>query len=209
VCKPVQTGITVSATGDLAVVRKLAGPITTSELRRFPDRLPPDRAAGRFGTNGVSPAEIARVAAELQQEHELVLLEGTGGLLTRFDGSGATLADAAWALSAPLVLVADTTPDAVNTTTLSAEAATARGIDVAGVIVGRWPSEPDPAARGSLTDLPVAAGAPLLGVLHGGLGRVSGAEFVVEADMGLSPLLGGSFDAESFTSKLGTSLGPP
>lgn len=202
VLKPAQTGVAVSEPGDLAAVRALAGPVTTSELRRYPDRLPPETAARRSGVPVVSPSEVASAAAELHEEHELVLVEGTGGLLTRFDGAGSTLADAAWALNALLVVVAGAGSDALHTTALSAEVATARGLDVAGVVLGQWPREPDVAARCGVPDLPVAAAAPLLGVLRAGLGRASSEEFLAEADAGLSPLLGGSFDGESFSAKV-------
>src|SRR5699024_7276120 len=74
--------------------------------------------------------------------------------------------------------------------------------------IGRWPREPGLAARCSVTDLPVAAGAPLLGVLRDGLGCTTREEFLVEADAGLSPVLGGTFDDESFTTKVNTLLGP-
>jgi|GEM_PF-878145 len=208
VLKAVQTGVAVSEPGDLATVRSLAGSLTTSELRRFPDSLSPEQAARYHRSAGITPGEVASAAAELHQRHELVLLEGTAGLLARFDASGGTLPDASWALSAPVILVADVGSDTVGTTALSAEVATARGLDVAGVVIGRWPREPGLAARCSVIDLPVAAGAPLLGVLRDGLGCTTREEFLVEADAGLSPVLGGTFDDESFTTKVNTLLGP-
>lgn len=201
VLKPAQTGVGVSDPGDLATVRGLVGPVTTSELRRYPDRLAPETAARRGDAPFVTPGEIAGAAAELHEEHDLVVVEGTGGLLARWDPAGATLADAAWALGALVVLVADTGLDALHTTTLMAEVATTRGLDVAGVIIGQWPKEPDLAARCGVAELPVAAAAPLLGALRTGLGRASRDEFLAEADAGLSPVLGGSFDPESFTAK--------
>jgi len=208
VLKAVQTGVTVSQPGDLARVRSLVGSLTTSELRRFPDSLSPEQAARRHGAAGITPGQVAHAAAELHQRHELVLLEGTAGLLARFDASGGTLPDVSWALSAPVILVADAGSDTVATTALSAEVATARGLDVAGVVIGRWPRDPGLVARCSVADLPVAAGAPLLGVLRDGLGDVSRDEFFMEADAGLSPVLGGTFDDESFATKLNSLPGP-
>lgn len=52
------------------------------------------------------PHEIAEAAAKLASEHDLVLVEGAGGLLVRFDAAGGTLADSARLLSAPVLVVA-------------------------------------------------------------------------------------------------------
>ena len=204
VLKPAQTGVTVNEPGDLATVRKLAGPVNTSELRRYPQPLSPEAAARGNSGHTVNPAEIAAAAAELHRDHDLVLVEGVGGLLVRFDPAGATLADVAWSLGAPVVIVADSGPGTLNVTALTAEVATGRGLDVAGVIIGRWPREPGLAARSHVLDLPVAAGAPLLGALRAGLGEATREEFLVEADTGLSPWFGGSFDSEEFAAAFAT-----
>ncbi|MGH3434820.1 MAG: dethiobiotin synthase, partial [Thermocrispum sp.] len=81
---------------------------------------------------------------------------------------------------------------------LTAEVATRRGLNVAGVIVGSWPARPDLAERCNLGDLPLAAGAPLLGVLDEGIGRLPRPEFAAAAARGLSPWFGGTFDPELF-----------
>ncbi|EIE98119.1 dethiobiotin synthase [Saccharomonospora glauca K62] len=199
VLKPVQTGVAPGEPGDLADVRRLAGDVTTCELRRYPDPLSPEAAARRSGLPEVTPVDVATAASRLHEDHDLVLVEGAGGLLVRFDSSGGTLADAAWALGAPVLVVAEAGLGTLNTTALTAEVATRRGIDVIGVVIGAWPSEPDLAARCNTVDLPVAAGAPLLGVLPEGLGSASRQEFLDEARRGLAPWLGGTFDPDQFT----------
>ncbi|RKT56855.1 dethiobiotin synthase [Saccharothrix australiensis] len=198
VLKPAQTGIAADEPGDLAEVVRLAGPVTTRELRRYPDPLAPATAARRSGAPTVHPSEVAAAASALDREHDLVLVEGAGGLLVRFDDDGTTIADAAWALNAPVLVVAHAGLGTLNTTALTAEALLRRGLESVGVVVGRWPAEPDLAARCNLVDLPEAAGAPLLGVLPDGAAGLGRAEFVEMARGALSPWFGGTFDPEKF-----------
>ncbi|MFF5990520.1 dethiobiotin synthase [Prauserella flavalba] len=198
VLKPAQTGVAPDQPGDLADVRRLAGDVETRELRRYPDALSPEAAARRSGLQPVTPAQAARAAGELHERHDLVLVEGAGGLLVRFDPAGGTLADVAWSVGAAVVIVAEAGLGTLNATALTAEVATRRGLDVAGVIIGSWPSVPDLAARSNVADLPVAAGAPLLGVLPEGLGSATREEFIEEARRGLSPWFGGEFDPDCF-----------
>ncbi|PXY27272.1 dethiobiotin synthase [Prauserella muralis] len=198
VLKPAQTGVGPGEPGDLAEVRRLAGDVETRELARYPDPLSPEAAARRSERVPVTPAEAARAAAELHEKHDLVLVEGAGGLLVPFDSEGGTLADVAWALAAPVLIVAEAGLGTLNATALTAEVATRRGLNVMGVVIGSWPAEPDLAARSNLADLPVVAGAPLLGALPEGLGRASRDEFAEEARRGLSPWFGGQFDPDCF-----------
>ncbi|MBY8847847.1 dethiobiotin synthase [Saccharothrix longispora] len=199
VLKPAQTGIADGEPGDLAEVARLAGPVTTRELRRYPEPLAPATAARRSGQPTVHPADVAAAAVELDATHDLVLVEGAGGLLVRFDEAGSTIADAAWALNAPVLVVAQAGLGTLNATALTAEALLRRGLESVGVVVGRWPAEPDLASLSNLVDLPEAAGAPLLGVLPDGAAALGRAEFTEAARAGLSPWFGGTFDPEEFT----------
>ncbi|MEU6643869.1 dethiobiotin synthase [Saccharomonospora sp. NPDC046836] len=198
VLKPAQTGVAPDQPGDLAEVRRLAGDVTTRELRRYPDALSPEAASRRNGLPPVTPAEAAQAATELHTAHDLVLVEGVGGLLVRFDPTGGTVADVAWSVGAPVLIVAEAGLGTLNATALTAEVAVRRGLDVIGIVIGSWPAEPDLAARSNVADLPVAAGAPLLGVLPAGLARAGRDEFLIEARRGLSPWFGGQFDPDLF-----------
>lgn len=86
----------------------------------------------------------------------------------------------------------------LNSATLTAEALRARGIEQLGVVVGSWPDAPDLAMRCNLADLPESAGAPLLGAVPEGSGRLDPAEFRAAAGGWLAPALGGTWDAEAF-----------
>jgi dethiobiotin synthetase len=203
VLKAVQTGAARGEPGDMGEIVRLAGRVTTRELRRYPDPLSPHAAARRAGLAPVGPAEVARAATALDDAHDLVLIDGTGGLLVPLTEDGATLSDVAWALGAPVLLVAGTETDSVNTTALTAEVATRRGLHVMGSVVGSWPFPPGLLARSALREVPVAAEAPLLGVLPEGMGALDRVRFLEQARRGLSPWFGGEFDADRFEKETG------
>ncbi|MFG2720492.1 dethiobiotin synthase [Streptomyces sp. NPDC048416] len=192
VLKPAQTGVAPGEPGDVSEVRRLAGDaVTGAELARFPEPLAPNTAARRAGMRPVGPEDVAEAAAKLATEHDLVLVEGAGGLLVRFDDRGGTLADAARLLDAPVVVVTPAGLGTLNSTALTGEALRARDLDFAGVVVGSWPAEPDLASRCNLVDLPESAGAPLLGTVPEGAGRLAPTDFRTRAPGWLAPALGG------------------
>ncbi|MFG3025457.1 dethiobiotin synthase [Streptomyces sp. NPDC048254] len=198
VLKAAQTGVRPDERGDADEVARLAGPVTTAELARFPEPLAPGTAARRAGMAPVRPQEVAEAAAKLAAEHELVLVEGAGGLLVRFDAAGGTLADAARLLNAPVLVVASAGLGTLNTTELTARELRARELELLGVVIGSWPESPDLASRCNVADLPEVAGAPLLGALPAGAGALTPADFRAAAPGWLSARLDGSWDAEAF-----------
>ncbi|MFF6780648.1 dethiobiotin synthase [Streptomyces sp. NPDC012510] len=199
VLKPAQTGVRPDERGDADEVARLAGAVTARELARYPEPLAPATAARRSGLPPVRPEEVAEAAAKLAVEHDLVLVEGAGGLLVRFDEAGGTLADTAGLLGAPVLLVASAGLGTLNTTELTARELGSRELELAGVVIGSWPDAPDLASRCNLADLPVVAGVPLLGAVPAGAGALEPAEFRARAASWLAPRLGGAWDGEAFT----------
>jgi dethiobiotin synthetase len=198
VLKPVQTGVGPDQPGDLDEIHRLAGDLTRRELARFADPLAPATAARISGRPPVPAPEIAAAASALHRTHDLVIVEGAGGLLVRFDDNGGTLADVAWALGAPVLVVVEAGLGTLNATALTTEVLRRRGIACTGLVVGSWPAEPDLAALNNLDDLPVVAGAPLLGAIPAGAGTLGRADFLATARASLAPELGGQFALEGF-----------
>jgi dethiobiotin synthetase len=198
VLKAAQTGVRPDEPGDADEVARLAGAVTRAEVARFPEPLAPATAARRAGMKPVHPREVAEAAAKLATEHDLVLVEGAGGLLVRFDHEGGTLAHAAELLRAPVLVVASAGLGTLNTTELTARELRRRRLELAGVVIGSWPDSPDLAARCNLADLPDVSGAPLLGALPAGAGRLPPADFHASAPGWLAPRLDGTWDAEAF-----------
>ncbi|MBG0815211.1 dethiobiotin synthase [Planomonospora sp. ID82291] len=202
VVKPAQTGVGENEPGDLDDVIRLSGVTTTFELARFPDPLAPAAAARVSGLPPVSLAEAAVRIKELTGSHRLVVVEGAGGLLVRFDEEGFTLADLARMLHAPVLVVARASLGTLNHTALTLEAVAGRGLDLAGLVIGSWPPDPGLAERCNVADLEMLAARPLAGVLPEGAGGLDRASFARVARAGLSPVLGGGFDPGVFRNAL-------
>ncbi|MFE7171381.1 dethiobiotin synthase [Streptomyces sp. NPDC057616] len=201
VLKAAQTGVRPDEPGDAAEVARLAGAVTTAELARYPEPLAPGTAARRAGMTPVRPQDVAEAAAKLATEHDLVLVEGAGGLLVRFDPAGGTLADAAALLRAPVLVVTSPGLGTLNTSELTARELRARGLDLLGMVIGAWPASPDLASRCNLADLPDVTDAPLLGALPEGAAAQQPARFRTAARSWLAPRLDGIWNAETFCAR--------
>jgi dethiobiotin synthetase len=198
VVKPAQTGVGPAELGDLDVVRELSGVDDLHELARYPDPLAPATAARRAGLPPVDLAVAADVVATLAASRRLVLVEGAGGLLVRYDADGRTVADLARILGAPVLVVTEADLGTLNATALTLEAVAHRGLDLAGVVVGSWPPVPGLAARTNLVDFEALAARPLAGAVPAGAGLLDRAGFLAVARASLSPALGGTFDPAAF-----------
>ncbi|WP_433237875.1 dethiobiotin synthase [Streptosporangium sp. CA-135522] len=168
VLKPAQAGLVPGELCDVEEVARLAGPVTRSELARYPEPLAPATGARRSGLPPVRPRRAAEEAARLAEGHDLVLIEGAGGLLVRYDPEGGTIADVPVALrglgvDVSVLIVTTAGLGTLNTTALTAEALHARRLPLHGLVIGNWPATPDLATRCNLTDLPAVANAPSWG----------------------------------------------
>jgi dethiobiotin synthetase len=190
VVKPAQTGVGPD-TPDADTIRRLAGVTDLHELARFPDPLSPEAAARVSGLSPLDMRAAAGYVARLAEARDLVLVEGAGGLLVRYDMAGATIADLASELSAPTLVVTTAGLGTLNHTALTCEALAARKITNAGVVIGSWPRHPGLAELTNLTDLEVVAGEPLAGALPADSGLLGQADFLTVARAGLGPRLGG------------------
>ncbi|MBT2478450.1 dethiobiotin synthase [Streptomyces sp. ISL-94] len=199
VLKPAQTGVGPDEPGDAAEVARLAGSsVTAVELARYPEPLAPDTAARRAGLPTVSPAAVAEAASRLALSHDLVLVEGAGGLLVRFDEAGHTLADAARLLGAPVLVVVPAGLGTLNSAALTAEALRARDLTPLGLVVGSWPSSPDLASRCNLADLPKVSNTPLLGAVPQSAATLPPPLFRSKAPSWLAPTLNGTWSPTTF-----------
>ncbi len=193
VVKPAQTGTADGAPGDAETVARLAGPPTTRVLASYPEPLAPLPAAK---VAGVAPLELYETLDAVRAEagrHDLVLVEGAGGLLVpmgvRPSGEAWTVADLAVQLDARTLVVARAGLGTLNHTALTLEALDRRGVPAA-VVLGAWPAEPELVHWGNLAEL-----APhLVGALPDGAGAMDPGVFRRSVQGWLTPALYGHVD---------------
>lgn len=145
--KLAQTGVAPGAPGDTHEIARLAG-VEVLEYARLPDPLAPD-----LTEHTAAIAQLARSG-----DYDIVLVEGTGGLLVRLDEDGGTLADLAAGLRSEgvrtgFVIVSGAARGALNHTALTLEALRHRELDLVGVVVGAHPTDPDLADSTSVVAL--------------------------------------------------------
>ncbi|HEX8093122.1 ATP-dependent dethiobiotin synthetase BioD [Jatrophihabitans sp.] len=97
VVKPVQTGVSPGEPADLAEVSRLTGLTDLHEYARYPEPLAPATAARRLGESGPDLAELAVRVAGLA-DRDLVIIEGAGGVLVRFNDRGEGICELAGAV---------------------------------------------------------------------------------------------------------------
>ncbi|MGW0433060.1 dethiobiotin synthase [Micromonospora sp. NPDC003197] len=193
VVKPGQTGTATGAPTDVDVVDRLAAPMTSMTLADYPDPLAP-LAAARIAE--LEPLELYTVVDAVRaqaEKHDLVLVEGAGGLLVpmgvRPSGEPWTVADLAVSLGAPAVVVCRAGLGTLNHTALTLEALDRRAIP-AGVVLGAWPAEPQLVHWANLTDLVPN----MVGALPDGAGTLEPGVFQRSAPGWLTPALYGVLD---------------
>ncbi|MET0401282.1 MAG: dethiobiotin synthase, partial [Cystobacter sp.] len=130
-------------------------------LARYPEPLAPATAARRAGLPPVTPRQVAEFVRTLS--NDLVIIEGAGGLLVRFDEEGGTILDVAALLKAPMIVVARAGLGTLNHTALSLEALAARGLPVAAVLLSRSTPARDPSERDNAAFLAERHGVRVLG----------------------------------------------
>lgn len=175
--KPVQTGVLEDEPGDMGEIVRLAGlSVGTTEGIRVGEPMAPVPAAV------IANRSLPRMAAQLERLHSLaaatdvLLVEGAGGLLVHLDAEGASIADLAAGLGAPLVVVVRAGLGTLNHTELTLEAIANRGLPVAGLVIGSWPADAGVIERTNRRHL-AGLDVPLLGAVPAGAGGLAPSEF--------------------------------
>ena len=193
VVKPGQTGTAGGGPTDIDVVNRLASPDTTRTLASYPDPLAPLAAAQVASMRPLELYEVVDAVRAEAAKHDLVLVEGAGGLLVpmgvRPSGEAWTFADLATTLGVSVVVVTRAGLGTLNHTALTLEALARRGVP-AGVILGAWPAEPELVHWANLSELVPH----MVGALPDGAGSMDPGVFRRSAPGWLTPALYGVLD---------------
>lgn len=188
VIKPGQTGVGPGSTQrpDVDIVAALAEPDTVRTLATYPEPLGPLAAAEEAGEQPLGIGDVIEAVTLAAAKHDVVLIEGAGGLLVPMGEGRWTVADLAVALRCPAVVVARAGLGTINHTTLTFEALEHRAVR-GFLVLGSWPADPDLVHWRNLVDLP----GDLVGVLPEGAGALPAARFRDQAPHWLAPTLYG------------------
>jgi dethiobiotin synthetase len=99
----------------------------------------------------------------LAAQYDFVIVEGAGGLMVPLNG-GLLIADLVKQLDLPLLVVARPNLGTINHSVLTCFAAGQMDIEVKGVIVNRFPANPNLAEKGASHQIGSLCGAPVLGI---------------------------------------------
>lgn len=155
---------------DISEPLELLTPITL----RLP--LAPAVAAAREGVE-VDLELVAASLRDLAARYDFLVVEGAGGLYVPLRGMDFLVLDMIRWLKLPLVVVARAGLGTINHTALTVLTARQAGLDVAGVILNRYPARPslaeetNPGVIAALTGAPILGLAPEVPVLESPAGR--------------------------------------
>jgi dethiobiotin synthetase len=192
VVKLAQTGVQADEPGDIDEVRRLSGVHSLHEGIRLRDPLAPTTAARRQGISLPSMTDHAQVINDLHRSHDVVLVEGAGGLLVGIDGNGDGLRELARLLTVPhcFLVVTRASLGTLNHTRLTVEALRCCDLSVAGLVIGSYPQSPDLAEQTNLVDLPEVTGTPIVGQVPDGAGLLDPQAFQSLAPSWFQPTAG-------------------
>jgi dethiobiotin synthetase len=154
--KPVVTGLDDDGGAqawppDHELLAEVSGmdPAQVSPLRFGPAASP--HLAARLAEREIDPAAVVAAARDAAGGRSVVV-EGVGGLLVPIT-EGFDVRDLAVALGLPLVIAARPGLGTINHTLLTLEAARAKGLTVAAVVLTPWPQHPAEVERSNRTTI--------------------------------------------------------
>lgn len=167
--KPIQTGIAEFAP-DIDVIRGLVPSLVPvdDDIPRFTFDFPASpHLAARVENAEINPDAVTDAiqrAAKLATV-DLLLIEGAGGVLVPIRGEF-TMLDLMKRLGVPVVVVADAGLGTLNHTLLTIRALRGEGIDVAGVIMNKFPPSPGEIEQDNLEVIKSLGDVPILALME-------------------------------------------
>jgi len=167
VMKPVQTGTDEDGLMDIEFVQKVIGTDCSVEEvcpYRFHLPLAPLVAADLAGEI-IDINKIKSAFYGLSSRHDIVIVEGSGGLLVPITETY-FMSDLAIDLGLGLIIVIRPSLGTLNHTLLTVEYARSRGLKILGIVINNFPDNPTLAERMNPELLLKLTGERILGVIH-------------------------------------------
>jgi dethiobiotin synthetase len=168
--KPVETGAAANngelVPGDTQFVAAVLGlnePIDVLCPYCYEPPVSPHLAA-RLARKPVKPEVVEKCFNYLDRHYDAVIVEGTGGLLVPLR-DGYMVADVAGSLGLPLIIAAHPGLGTLNHTFLTIASALRVDLALAGVVLGRYPENPGPAAKDNPKAIADFSGVPVLALV--------------------------------------------
>ena len=120
-------------------------PLDVIAPQRFLEPLAPAVAAQRAGVT-FDWSSIQRSIDAISRDSDVLIVEGVGGIMVPMDETHMML-DVARLLKLPAVVVARPALGTINHTLLTVNALRGAGVEVAGVVINRYPAETPPVAE--------------------------------------------------------------
>jgi dethiobiotin synthetase len=169
--KPIQSGCPLEESRlvptDARLARDVAGLTEPLEVLT-PIALRPPLAPGVAAAQAGVEVNLERIVAgvrDLVARYEFLVVEGAGGLYVPLIGMDFLVLDLIRWLGLPLAVVAKSGLGTINHTVLTVKAALAANIQVAGVILNRFPEQPGLAEETNPEVIVALTGVPILGRL--------------------------------------------
>jgi dethiobiotin synthetase len=169
--KPIQSGCPLKEgrliPSDALLARQVAGlteplEVLTPIALRLP--LAPGVAAAQAGVE-VDLELVAAACRNLSSRYEFLVVEGAGGLYVPLIGMDFLVLDLIRWLGLPLTVVAKSGLGTINHTVLTVKTALGADVQVAGVILNRYPEKPGLAEETNPGVIAALTGVPILGRL--------------------------------------------
>lgn len=207
VIKPVQTGTNSGGFMDIEFTQRVIGtnyPLDKVCPYRFSLPLAP-LVASRLVGEKIDLKKINSAFRNLSSNHDVVIVEGAGGLLVPITHKY-LMSDLARDLGLHLIIVTRSNLGTLNHTLLTTESAKQRGLKILGIVINKFPLTPGIAERTNPELILKMTGEPIVGVLPFDSqicveeGRIGNIREI--ADSCFSPDLNGSFILSNFLAEL-------
>lgn len=207
VMKPVQTGAGEDGLTDIEFIQKVIG---TDRLQEAvcPYRLELPLAplvAAKLAGQLIDVDKIKSAYFDLSSSHDVVIVEGAGGLLVPITETY-FMSDLASDLRLGLIIVIRPGLGTLNHTLLTLEHARSRGLSILGFVINNYPDIPTLAERTNPELLLELTGEKILGVIPHDQGisveRGDIGNLIEMSGTTLTADLGGTFLVDDFTSRL-------